>query len=136
MDPDEDLCSVQRAGRLLGWSESKIRRHKDALGGREGGNGCLGLSLPVVLGERAKILSKLGAVEQPRLDTQARAGDGEAAKSTSHLDDRLGALETERARLAAEVVRLQEVIRSLLVADAALLDVIRQYANPVSPSDI
>lgn len=78
MDPDEDLCSVQRAGRLLGWSESKIRRHKDALGGREGGNGRLGLSLAVVLRERAKILSELGAVEQPGLDTQARAGDGEA----------------------------------------------------------
>lgn len=94
-------------------SEELASAHHDSCGR-------LTLSLAAVMPERAKIVSQLGAAEPVEISPGINQVSRGEAYRTPRTTDELAPLRAERDALAAEVVRLEEVIRSLLAADAAL----------------
>lgn len=130
---ESSTCSVPRAARLLGWSESKVRRHEERLGAHRDERGYLRLSAAAVMLERRHILDELGAVEAHW--ERSESGDRRQFSPSPDRENYVNEIERLKSRigdLEAELVRLEEVIRSLLVAEAAHLDAMRQYANPAS----
>ncbi|WP_410628119.1 helix-turn-helix domain-containing protein [Amycolatopsis sp. cmx-8-4] len=115
----QDGYTVHQAARMLGWSESTVRRKRGRLRGRQGEQGLLIFPSEAVLAERAQILTALNAVE--------RSSEPPQRNDMTRADDE------ELEMLRIETARLQAVVENLMVAHSALLDTIRQFIGPASP---